>query len=95
MNQHNLHFFVAVLQDEYLTAMSECVDKYLGVKYIHEGPSSLTLLLPHFDDAAFRAMGQINVQLLNTVYWLRSINRLWVLENTVYMNFKRFFFLTN
>lgn len=61
-----------MLQDEYLNAMSEFVDKYLRVKYIHEGLSSHTLL-PHFDYAAFRAMGQTKVKLLNTVYWLRSI----------------------
>lgn len=60
-----------MLQEEYLNAMSECVDKYVRVKYIHKGLSSCALL-PRADYAAFRAMEQRKVQLLNAVYWLRS-----------------------
>lgn len=60
-----------MLQEEYLNAMSECVDKYARVKYIHKGLSSCALL-PRVDYAAFTAMEQRKVQLLNAVYWLTS-----------------------
>lgn len=60
-----------MLQEEYLNAMSECVDKYVRVKYIHEGLTSCALL-PCVDCAAFTAMERRKVQLLNAVYWLRS-----------------------
>lgn len=65
-----------MLQDEYLNAMSESVDKYLRVKYIHKELTSHTLL-PHFDYAAFRAMGQTKVKLL-TPRLLVEKHRLWI-----------------
>lgn len=78
-----LTFCMVMLQKVYLKAMSDYLEKYLRGKYSWGLESRARL--PRVDYAAFRAMGQAKVQLLNIVYWLRSKSSL-DLKNRVYMN---------
>lgn len=84
MNQINLRLFIVMLQEEYLNAMSGCVDKYVRGKRIHDGASPDALLL-HVIACCLQGYGTNKVKLLNTVYRLRSESSL-DFENTFYMN---------